>query len=94
MIHVASLESWYHDRWKGPIYFLQVSRYFAHDIQYIAARLKVELRQTKYLHQDSCIPSTEDTCLLVIHVASLLSWYQDKWKGPIYFLQTFQIFCP
>jgi hypothetical protein len=52
---------------RDPSYFYKVSRYVAHDIQYITTRLKVELGHTKYLHQDSCIPNTESTCLLMNH---------------------------
>jgi hypothetical protein len=80
MIHVASLESWCHNRWKGPIYFYKLSRYFAHDIQYIIARLKVELRHTKHLHQDICIPNTENTRLLMNH----RSMTNEKYSSTFY----------
>jgi hypothetical protein len=52
---------------RDPSTFYKVSRYFSHDIQYIAARLKVELRHTTSLHHDSCIPETENTRLLMNH---------------------------
>jgi hypothetical protein len=52
---------------RDPSTFNKVTRYFVHDIQYIATRLKVKLRHTKYLHKDSCIPNIENTCLLMNH---------------------------
>jgi hypothetical protein len=65
---------------RDPSTFYKVSRYFAHDIQYIAARLKVELRHTKYLHHNSCIPNTGNTCLLMNHI----SMTNEKYSSAFY----------
>jgi hypothetical protein len=62
---------------RDPSTFYKVSRYFAHDIQYITATLKVELRHTIYLHQDSLISNTENTCLLVNHRSMTYEQYSS-----------------
>jgi hypothetical protein len=52
---------------RDPSTFYKLYRYFANYKQYITASLKVELRHTKYLHHESCISNTENTCLLMNH---------------------------
>jgi hypothetical protein len=65
---------------RDPSTFYKLSRYFAHYIQSMKTRLKVELRHNTYLHQDSCIPNTENTCLLMNH----RSMTNDKYSSTFY----------